>query len=107
MAERRRAVIRLLGILVVALAVYVGIPLLWQHAILARVNELSRAPPPLPTTAAIPTVDPNLINAINPKVEINTEEYERIALRSQADEAMRQAQAAQDMAWQAQHPEMH
>jgi hypothetical protein len=40
-------------------------------------------------------------------VEINTEEYERIALRSQADEAIRQAQAAQDMAWQAQHPEMH
>ena len=95
---------RLLGVLIVALAFYVGVPLLWERAVVARVNELSRAPPSLPTSAAVPTLDPNLITAMTPTAMVNTEEYERIALRSQAHEAERQAQAAQDAAWQSQHP---
>lgn len=99
---------RLLGVVVVAALMYVGVPMLWQHLVVAKVNEIAKAPPPIPVGAPVPTVDANLtINAINPPIEINTEEYERIAIRSQADQAIRQAQQAQDMAWQAQHPGMH
>ena len=95
---------RLLGVLVLAVLMYFAVPLLWQRAMVAKVQEISATSPDIPTGNAIAPVDLNLtINAINPRVEINTEEYERIGVQSQADQAIRQAQAAQDQAWRATH----
>ena len=96
---------RLLGALVVAVIMYVAVPLLWQLAMMHKVKEtVASEPMPVVQPIAINYVDANLtMNAINPPVEINTEEYEAIAVRSQADQAMRQAQQAQDQAWAATH----
>ena len=99
---------RLLGALVVAIVMYIAVPLLWQHAMVAKVTELSKGPSPIPVGAPIASIDTsNMAAAMNPKIEIDTRKYEQIAIQSQADQAMRQAQAAQDTAWQAQHPDVH
>ena len=90
---------RLLGVLFVAVIMYVAVPLLWQHAMVAKVNEMVKAPPPIPTGPSLPTIDAsNMVTAINPPVEIDTKKYEAIAIQSQVDEAMRRSQQAQDMA---------
>ena len=98
---------RILAVLILAAAMYVGVPYLWQRAMIAEVNKISSDPANFPDmNAAIATnltFDQNVINAVNPTVTINTEEYEAIAVRSQADDAMRQAQHAQDMAYDATH----
>ena len=65
---------RLVGFLIAALALYAGVPRLREHAVVAGVNELSKVAPSLPRSAAIPSLDPNLINAISPAIEINTED---------------------------------
>ena len=97
---------RLIGALVLAVAMYVAVPMLWQRAMVAKVNEISANPSNFPTANAVVTnfaFDENVINGVNPTVTFNTEEYEHIAVQSQADDAMRQMQAAQDQAWAATH----
>ena len=97
---------RWLAALILGVVMYVGVPMLWQRAMVAKVQEISANSSDFPVGNAVVTnfaVDENLINAVNPAVTINTEEYEKIAVRSQADQAMRQARAAQDQAWAATH----
>lgn len=98
---------RVIAVLVLAAAMYFGVPYLWTRAMIAQVNKVSSDPSAFPEmNAAVATnltFDQNVINAVNPTVTINTEEYENIAIQSQADQAMRQAQAAQDQAWAATH----
>jgi len=72
----------------------------------AKVNEISANPSNFPPANAVATnfaFDENVVNAVNPTITIDTEEYEQIAVQSQADDAMRQAQHAQDMAYDATH----
>ena len=73
----------------------------------AEAKEVYRDPATFPEMNALVatnlTFDQNVINAVNPTVTINTEEYERIAVQGQADQAMRQARAASDRAWAATH----
>jgi hypothetical protein len=98
---------RVIGALVVGALMYVAVPMLWQRAILAEVNNISANSTNFPTGNAVAvnfTYDTNVINAINPTVTINTEEYEQIGAQAAADDAMRQMQAAQDQAWAASHP---
>ena len=58
--------------------------------------------PPQPTY-----VDVNaLVNQLHPEIDVNSEQYERIAVQAQADEAVRQSRSAQDQAWQAEHPDL-
>ena len=98
---------RLIGVLILAVVMYFGVPYLWTRAMIAQVNKVSSDPSYLPDmNAAVATnltFNQNVMNAVNPTVTINTQEYEAIAVRSQADDAMRQAQAAQDQAWRATH----
>jgi hypothetical protein len=97
---------RLIGALIVAVVMYVAVPMLWQRAMLAEINRVSSNPSNFPVGNAVVTnfaFDGNVINAVNPTVTINTEEYQRIAVQSQANDAMRQAQHAQDMAYDATH----
>lgn len=98
---------RLIAFLIVAAVMYFGAPYLWQRTMIAEVNRVAANGSGLPEmNAAVATnfsFDENVINAVNPTVTINTEEYEAIAVRSQADQAMRQAQQAQDQAWAATH----
>ena len=102
---------RLIAVLIVAAVMYFGVPYLWQRMMIAEVNRVSANGSGLPDmNAAVATnftFDENVINAVNPTVTINTEEYEAIAVRSQADQAVRQAQQAQDQAWAATHPDIH
>lgn len=100
---------RLLAVLVVALILYFGVPLLWERAMVHKVVEMEKGPPPFAMASEpIPTVDAsNVINQINPPVVIDTRKYEAIAVQSQADEAMRRSEAAQDQARQATHTGMH
>lgn len=95
---------RLLGVVFVFVVMYVAVPYLWQRAMVAKVNEMSANQPEIGNVVVTNfTYDENVINAINPAITINTEEYEAIAVRSQADDAMRQARHAQDMAYDATH----
>jgi hypothetical protein len=107
MDDRKGGVMRVIGALFVAVVMYIAVPLLWQRAMVAKVNEISANESNFPTSNELAvtnfTFDENVINAINPTVTINTEEYEAIAIRSQADDTMRQAQHAQDMAYDATH----
>ena len=99
---------RLVGAFIVALIMYIAVPLIWQYEMIAKIRALPSRPPLVPATAAIPSVDTNLtVNAINSQVKIDAEDYQRIALQSQVDEQMRQVEAAQDRAWQASHPDIH
>jgi len=98
---------RLVAVLILGVVMYFGVPYLWTRAMIAQVNKVSSDPSYLPdmntSVATNLTFDQNAFNAVNPTVTINTEEYEAIAVRSQADDAMRQAQRAQDQAYDATH----
>jgi len=109
MAQQRRAVIRLLGALVVGIIMYIAVPMLWQRAIVAKVGEISANSADIPVGKPLEInyeASANLVNAIH-ATEINQEEmnrFEQVGARAQADQAMRQVQAAQDQAWAASHP---
>jgi hypothetical protein len=98
---------RLIAVLILGVVMYFGVPYIWARAMIAQVNKVSSDPSYLPdmnaSVATNFTFDQNAFNAVNPAVTINTEEYEAIAVRSQADDAMRQAQHAQDQAYDATH----
>jgi len=98
---------RLIAVLILGVVMYFGVPYIWARAMIAQVNKVSSDPSYLPdmnaSVATNLTFDQNAFNAVNPTVTINTEEYEAIAVRSQADDAMRQAQRAQDQAYDATH----
>lgn len=98
---------RIIAVLILGAVMYFGVPYLWQRAMVAEVNRISADKSNFPEMNAMVatnlTFDSNVINAINPTVTINTEEYEAIAVRSRADDAMRQSQAASDAAWRATH----
>ena len=98
---------RWIAVLMLGAVMYFGVPYLWTRAMVAQVNKVSADPSNFPQMnagiATNLTFDQNVINAVNPTVTINTEEYERIAVQGQADQAMRQAQAASDQAWAATH----
>jgi hypothetical protein len=99
---------RLLGVLVVAIIMYVAVPMLWQRAMVAKVNEISANQSNFPVRNAVEInyeASQNLVNAIS-ATQINEEqmnEFERVGAQGAADQAMRQAQAAQDQAWAATH----
>lgn len=100
---------RLLGALIVAIIMYVAVPLLWQRAMVAKVSEIAANQPDSPVGNAIEVnwaASQNLGAGINGSL-INEEEmnrFEQVGAQSAADDAMRQAQQAQDMAYRAQHP---
>ena len=98
---------RWIAVLMLGAVMYFGVPYLWTRAMVAQVNKVSSDPATFPEMNAMVatnlTFDQNVINAVNPTVTINTEEYENIAIQAQADQAMRQAQAASDQAWAATH----
>jgi hypothetical protein len=98
---------RILGVLLLGAAMYFGVPYIWARAMIHEVNKVSADPSNFPDmNAAVATnltFDQNVINAVNPTVTINTEEYEQIGVQSRADDAMRQAQHAQDQAYDATH----
>src|SRR5262249_45203623 len=108
MAQRRRPVMRLLAILLAGVIMYVAVPYLWQRAMIAKVQEISANQENFPVGNAIEfnyVASENLVNAMH-ATEINQEEmnrFEQIGAQSAADQAMRQAQAAQDQAWAATH----
>jgi hypothetical protein len=101
---------RLLGALVVGLIMYFAVPLLWQRAMVHRVAEIEKGPPPFPISATVraPAADTsNMINAMQPEInEAEINDMEQIGARAAADEAMQRAQAAQDQAWRASHGQM-
>ena len=100
---------RLLGALVVAVIMYVAVPLLWERAMVREVNEISANGVGIPIGNAVEVnlaASENLTNGINRSL-INEEEMNRMAqvgAQAAADDAMRRAQAAQDQAWAATHP---
>ena len=96
---------RLLAVLLALAFTYVGVPMLWQYAMVSQINEMAKAEPIEfeVVNRPIPTVDPEIINAINPTIDIDTSEAEALAVESRANDAMRQARAASDMAWDATH----
>ena len=98
---------RIIAVLILAAVMYFGVPYLWARAMISQVNKIENDPSYLPdmntAVATNLTFDQNAFNAVNPTVTINTQEYEAIAVRSQADDAMRQAQRAQDQAYDATH----
>jgi hypothetical protein len=107
MRGEREAVMRVIAVLILGIVMYWGTPYLWTRMVVAEVNRVSADSSSFPEmNAAVATnltFDQNVINAVNPTVTINTQEYENIAIQSQADDAMRQARAAQDQAWAATH----
>jgi hypothetical protein len=97
---------RLLGVLIVALVMYVGLPYLWQRAMVAKVNEISANHPVGSSVEVNWEASASLVNAMH-STEINQEEmnrFEQIGAQSAVDQQMRQVQAAQDQAWAATHP---
>ena len=99
---------RLLGALVVGIIMYIAVPMLWQRAIVAKVGEMSANSSDIPVGKPLEInyeASANLVNAIH-ATEINEDEmnrFEQVGAQAQADQAMRQAQAAQDQAWAATH----
>lgn len=99
---------RLVAVLILGIIMYVAVPMLWQHAMLAQMNEVSANQAVFPVGNAIEVNwegSENLVNAMH-STEINEEEmnnFEQVGARAAADDAMRQAQAAQDRAWAATH----
>jgi hypothetical protein len=99
---------RLLGVLIVAVIMYVAVPMLWQRAMVAKVNEISANQANFPMGNGVEVnfeASQNLVAGINDP-QINEEEmneFERVGTQAAADQAMRQAQAAQDQAWAATH----
>ena len=102
---------RLLGPIVVAVIMYVAVPLLWQHYMVGKVNEMSAHGVGIPVGNAVEVnwaASENLMNGVAGS-QINEEEMNKMAqigAQAAADDAMRQAQAAQDRAWQATHPDI-
>jgi hypothetical protein len=99
---------RLLGVLILALFMYFAVPLLWQHAMVKKVGEISANGTGIPAGNAIEVnwdASQNLVAGINgPQInEEQMNEFEQVGARAAADDAMRQAQAAQDRAWAATH----
>jgi len=100
---------RVLGALVVGLIMYVGVPLLWQYAMVAKVQEISANGPGIPVGKPLEVnwdASANLVNGIT-ATQINEEEmkkFEQIGAQSAAEQQVRQVQAAQDQAWAASHP---
>lgn len=100
---------RLLGALFVAAIMYFAVPMLWERAMVHRVNEISANGAGIPVGNAVEVnwaASENLSVAVNGSL-INTEEmnkFEQVGAQAAADDAMRQAQAAQDRARQATHP---
>jgi hypothetical protein len=92
---------RLLGVLVVAIIMYVAAPMLWQHAATAKVEQTTEAPPIVPSAPAVATVDTTDINPITPELDRDARQDQQIAIQSQAEQQMRQLQSAQDQALQA------
>ena len=94
---------RVIAVLILGIVMYWGMPYLWTRMVVAEVNRVSADSSSFPEmNAAVATnltFDQNMI----PTVTINSQEYENIAIQSQADDAMRQARAAQDQAWAATH----
>jgi len=99
---------RLLGVVILALVMYFAVPLIWQHAMMKKVSEISANGTGIPVGNAIEVnwdASQNLVAGINGP-QINEEEmnqFEQVGARAAADDAMRQAQAAQDRAWAATH----
>jgi uncharacterized iron-regulated membrane protein len=99
---------RVLGALIVGIVMYIAVPLIWQHYMVQKVNEMSANSADIPVAQPIEfnyEASANLVNAIH-GTEINEAEMnrmEQIGAQSAADQAMRQAQAAQDQAWAATH----
>ena len=103
---------RVLAVLIVGIVMYVGVPYLWQRAMVAKVNEISANQANFPVGNAVEVnwaASENLVNAMH-ATEINQEEmnrFEQVGAQAAADQAMRQAQAASDQAWVATHPGGH
>ena len=100
---------RALGALVVGLILYIAVPMLWQHAMVAKVKEMSANQTNFVVASSHVEANfeaSNVINAMNPQLNIDTDNYEQLAVQSAADESMRRAQAAQDQAWRATHGQM-
>ena len=99
---------RLLGVLILALVMYFGVPLLWQHVMVRKVSEISASGTGIPVGNAVEVnwdQSQNLVAGINGS-QINEEEmneFAQVGARAAADDAVRQAQAAQDRAWAATH----
>ena len=98
---------RLAAMLLLGVAMYVGVPMLWQALMVAKVNEMSGKPMDFPVsnepiTANIDTA--NLIAAINPPLDFNVEEAEAFGAQAAADRTMRDISAAQDAAAKARYP---
>jgi hypothetical protein len=100
---------RLLGAVVVAAIMYVAVPLLWQHMMIGKVNEMQAHGVGIPVGNAVEVnwaASQNLVAGVNGSL-INEEEmnkFEQVGAQAAANDAMRQAQQAQDRAWQASHP---
>src|SRR4030095_5343664 len=95
MARERIAVMRYLAAVLLAAFMLMVVPYLWQRAMVAEVNRPAAEEPinmggPVETNFNSAEIG-NITASMNPAVEINTEEYEAIAVQSQADQAMRQA----------------
>src|SRR4029453_418118 len=108
MARQRIAVMRYLAAVLLAAFMLMTVPYLWQRAMVAEVNRIAAEEPALNVAGPVETnfnsaEIGNITAAINPGVEINTEEYESLAVQSQAAQAMRQDQAPQEQAWAATH----
>ncbi|NUR45415.1 MAG: hypothetical protein HOP91_04545 [Sphingomonas sp.] len=99
---------RLIAVLMIGAFMYVAVPMLWQRAIVAKVNEMSANSADMPVGNAVEfnyEASANLVNAIH-ATEINEEqmnEFEQVGAQAAADQAARQARAASDQAWAATH----
>ena len=98
---------RIVAVLILATVMYFAVPYLWTRAMVAEMNRVAADGSGIPemnaTIATNLSFDTNVVNAINPTVTINTEEYEALGVQSRADDAMRQAQRASDQAYDATH----
>ena len=99
---------RWLAALILGVVMYVGVPMLWQSAMVAKVEEISANQSNFPVGNAIEInweASQNLAAGITGPL-INEEEmnkFEQIGAQSAADQQMRQVRAAQDQAWAATH----
>jgi hypothetical protein len=98
---------RLLAIIVLGVIMYVGVPMLWQRAMVAKVQEVSANQSNFPVGNAVEinyAASENLVNAMQPQInEAEMKKFEQIGAQSAANDAMRRVQAAQDQAWAATH----
>ena len=99
---------RLIAALILAVVMYVAVPMLWQRAMVAKVKEISanQSNFPVSNESVIANVDTaNLVAAINPPpLDFNVEEAEAFGAQAAADRQMRDISAAQDAAARAQYP---